>query len=82
MAKSGADHIASLKDGREIYLDGRRVDDVTTHPAYRNSVRSIAALYDMQCDPALAELLTYESPATGERVNRCWQLPRDYGELV
>ena len=82
MPKSGADHIKSLKDGREIYLNGERVDDVTTHPAYRNSVATIASLYDMQCDPDLAELLTFESPTTGERVNRCWQLPQSYDELV
>jgi 4-hydroxyphenylacetate 3-monooxygenase len=33
MIKSGAQHIASLRDGRAVYLHGRRVDDVTVHPA-------------------------------------------------
>ena len=31
--KNGAEHLQSLKDGRTVYLDGKRVDDVTTHPA-------------------------------------------------
>jgi 4-hydroxyphenylacetate 3-monooxygenase len=29
---TGEEYIASLQDGREIYLHGERVTDVTTHP--------------------------------------------------
>src|SRR5580658_2883870 len=36
---TGAEYIASLKDGREVYINGERVKDVATHPAFRNSVR-------------------------------------------
>ena len=31
-------------DGREIWIYGERVKDVTTHPAFRNTVRMIARL--------------------------------------
>ena len=48
----------SLRDGREVYFDGERVTDVTTHPAFRNSVRSIARLYDALHDPKTRDLLT------------------------
>ena len=34
------------RDGREVYIYGERVKDVTTHPAFRNAARSIARLYD------------------------------------
>jgi 4-hydroxyphenylacetate 3-monooxygenase len=43
---TGAEYLESLRDGREIYIYGERVDDVTTHPAFRNAARSIARLYD------------------------------------
>ncbi|KAB1644946.1 4-hydroxyphenylacetate 3-hydroxylase N-terminal domain-containing protein [Gulosibacter chungangensis] len=43
---TGDEYIESLRDGREVWLHGERVDDVTTHPAFRNSVRSVARLYD------------------------------------
>jgi len=82
MTKTGAEHLAQLRDGRAIYLDGQRVDDHVDHPAYRNSVRSAAALYDYQSEPARAETMTFVSPTSGERVNRAWQLPRDHSELV
>lgn len=37
---TGSEYLESLRDGREIYFRGERVDDVTTHPAFRNSARS------------------------------------------
>ena len=43
---TGEEYIESLRDGREVYLYGDRVEDVTTHPAFRNSVRMTARLYD------------------------------------
>ena len=51
-----------------IYLGGERVKDPTTHPATAGIARSIAELYDLQHRPDLAEVMTYESPQTGDRV--------------
>ena len=82
MVKTGERHLDSLRDGRNVFLDGELITDVVDHPAYRNAVRSAAALYDFQAAPENLELMTFESPTNGERVNRCWQLPRSYGELV
>jgi aromatic ring hydroxylase len=55
---TGAEYLESLRDGREIWLYGERVEDVTTHPAFRNTARMIARLYDALHDPALQEVLT------------------------
>jgi 4-hydroxyphenylacetate 3-monooxygenase len=53
--KTGAEHLEQLRDGRVVYLGAERVDDVTTHPAFRNAARSIAAIYDMKrADPELS----------------------------
>jgi 4-hydroxyphenylacetate 3-monooxygenase len=82
--KTGADHLAALRDGREVYIDGERVDDVTTHPAFRNAVHQVAALYDYQARPENIERLTF-APSSGAgyaRINRCWLLPRSHAELV
>ena len=32
MIRTGDEYRASLQDGREIYISGERVKDVTTHP--------------------------------------------------
>jgi 4-hydroxyphenylacetate 3-monooxygenase len=81
MSKTGQQHVQSLRDGRAVYLDGAKIDDVTVHPAYRNAVASIAALYDFQNAPANRELMTFATD-TGGRANRIWQLPTSYPELV
>ncbi len=48
---TGDEYLESLRDGREIWIYGERVQDVTTHPAFRNSARMIARLYDALHDP-------------------------------
>jgi 4-hydroxyphenylacetate 3-monooxygenase len=82
MVRSGKQYLESLRDGRKVFLDGELITDVVDHPAYRNAVRSTAALYDYQASPENLDMMTFESPTSGERVNRSWQLPRSYEELV
>ncbi|MEQ8347421.1 MAG: 4-hydroxyphenylacetate 3-hydroxylase N-terminal domain-containing protein [Sneathiellaceae bacterium] len=43
---TGAEFLDSLQDGREIYIHGERVKDITKHPAFRNSARMVARWYD------------------------------------
>jgi aromatic ring hydroxylase len=43
---TGAEYIESLRDGREVWIYGEKVKDVTEHPAFRGPIRSIARLYD------------------------------------
>ena len=75
MTRTGQQHLDSLRDGRQVFLGGELITDVVDHPAYRNAVRTAAALYDFQAAPENLELMTFESPTSGGRVNRCWQLP-------
>jgi 4-hydroxyphenylacetate 3-monooxygenase len=81
MIKTGKEHLAALRDGREVWLRGRRVEDVTTHRAFRNSVATSAALYDVQATPENRALMTFDT-GNGRRANRAWQLPRSHAELV
>ncbi|HEY8599348.1 MAG TPA: 4-hydroxyphenylacetate 3-hydroxylase N-terminal domain-containing protein, partial [Thermomicrobiales bacterium] len=69
---TSAEYLASLHDGRAVYLDGERVKDVATHPAFRNSARSVARLYDSLHDPAQRELLTAVDER-GIRTHRFYQ---------
>jgi 4-hydroxyphenylacetate 3-monooxygenase len=80
--KTGQAHLKSLNDGRAVYVDGERVADVTTHVAYRNAVASVALLYDYQSRPENQELMTFVPGGGTRRVNRCWQMPRSYNDLV
>jgi 4-hydroxyphenylacetate 3-monooxygenase len=81
-ARTGAAYITGLKERpRDVWIDGEQVQDVTTHPALRNGVRSVAALYDMQHDPELQEQMTYASPTTGQPVGLSFLMPQSIADL-
>src|SRR5665213_2750176 len=75
--RSGAAYIDAIRDdGRRVFIDGEVVRDVTTHPAFRGAVRSVARLYDMAAAPENRATMTYPSPSSGRPVLRCWEIPR------
>ena len=43
---TGQEFLDSLDDGREVWIYGERVKQITEHPAFRNTARMIARLYD------------------------------------
>lgn len=43
---TGQEFLDSLDDGREIWIYGERVEKITEHPAFQNTARMIARLYD------------------------------------
>src|SRR5438552_18785691 len=80
-ARTGRDYLDGLRSQeRHVWLRGERVKDVTTHPGLRNGAQSVAAVYDMQHDPALRDEMTYVSP-TGEREGLSFIIPRTRDEL-
>jgi 4-hydroxyphenylacetate 3-monooxygenase len=82
MTRSGSDFLASLDNGRAVYLDGERVKDVRKHPALAAGACSVAALYDIANDPANRELMTFPSELDGRPLNRCFHIPRSREDLV
>ncbi|MBX9741502.1 MAG: 4-hydroxyphenylacetate 3-monooxygenase [Beijerinckiaceae bacterium] len=79
--RTGAEYLRSLDDGRAVYVDGERVRNVTTHPAFARAAQSAAKLYDIAADPANRERMTYTSPTTGAPVLRAYQIPRSHADL-
>jgi 4-hydroxyphenylacetate 3-monooxygenase len=80
---NGAEYIESLRDGRTVYFHGEKVRDVTTHPAFRNSVRSIARMYDALHDPGLRDVLTCETDTgSGGRTHRFFTVPHSAEDLI
>jgi 4-hydroxyphenylacetate 3-monooxygenase len=54
-----------MRDGRAVYVGRDRVEDVTTHPAFRRAARTVADLYDYKRQPELRDALSFEE--NGER---------------
>jgi aromatic ring hydroxylase len=59
-------YLDSLNDGREVYYDGERVDDIVNHPVLGMSARHFARVFTMQADPRYLDLATVEE--NGERM--------------
>lgn len=80
-AKTGKEYIEGLKKANNnIYIHGERVEDVTEHPAFKNVIKSMAILYDLQYEKP--EKMLYTSPATGDKVGMTFLQPRTVDDLI
>jgi 4-hydroxyphenylacetate 3-monooxygenase len=80
---TGAEFLESLRDEREVWIYGQRVKDVTTHPAFRNSARMIARMYDALHDPERQPLIaTPTDTGNGGFTHTFYKVARTTEELV
>src|SRR5665213_1431720 len=80
-AMTGARYIESLRDGREVYIDGTRVNDVTVHPAFKDMIGELARCYDLQNSAEYRDEMTFADPGSGVRTSVSWLLPRSAEDL-
>jgi 4-hydroxyphenylacetate 3-monooxygenase len=80
-ARRGAQVLERLRaNPPNLWYDGRRVEDPTTHPAMRRGVETLAGLYDRQWSEP--EVTLYDSPTSGAKVSRTFLIPRTAEELA
>src|SRR5487761_1821366 len=80
-ARKGHQVLARLRERPPtIWYRGEQVTDVTTHPALRGGVHTLAQLYDLQWRNAAVSL--YDSPTTGNKVARSFMMPKTHAELA
>jgi 4-hydroxybutyryl-CoA dehydratase / vinylacetyl-CoA-Delta-isomerase len=73
---------ASLRDGRVVYYQGRRVEDVTSHPVIGVAVRHASIDYTIAHDPAHSDLALCVDPLTGEKYSRYFRRPEGPEDLL
>ena len=79
MLMTGNEYLDSIRDGRRVYIGGEEVDDVTTHPAFRNAARSFAMIYDRKRAPENRDVMTCDED--GETFSTYFLLPRAREDL-
>lgn len=77
--RTGSQYLESLKDGRNVIINGERVRDVTTHPAFSGVSRSLASQYDLVARESA--VLTFPSPSSGQPVAIWHLMPRSQEDL-
>jgi 4-hydroxyphenylacetate 3-monooxygenase len=78
--RTGLELLETLRgDGREVWIDGERVADVTADPRFAGAARTLAELYDM---PEEDGDLSYTSPTKGDSARLCWMEPQSPADLT
>jgi 4-hydroxyphenylacetate 3-monooxygenase oxygenase component len=80
--RSGAEFIEGLRrTPREVWIAGRRIDDVTADPVFARPVQSLAMLYDLQVSPEHRDAMTHRD-AAGAEYGASFLIPRTPADLV
>lgn len=72
----------SLRDGREVYMYGEKVKDVTTHPALKVCVDTMALDYECAELPQYKDLANIFDPELKQEVSRYYHIPKNGEDLV
>ena len=82
MLRTGRQYLNDLSArGGAIYIGGEKVQNVATHPAFRNAAATVAKMYDTTSNPANRETLTYLEADTGDRCNAIFLRPKSKSDL-
>ncbi len=80
---TGKEYLDSLNDDREVWIYGEKAKDVANHPAFRNSARMFARLYDALHDPERTDLMTIPMDnGSGMRTHRFFQASHTVEEQI
>ena len=80
-ARHGSDVLERLRQRPPaLWYRGEPVRDVTAHPALARGAATLAELYDLQWQHR--EVCLFDSPTSGRKVGRSFQMPRTHDELL
>jgi 4-hydroxyphenylacetate 3-monooxygenase len=79
-ARTGAQFLSGLNDGREIWVGGEKVSDVANHPAFSGAAGAIGEVFDLQHREA--DVCLMPDPETGEPINISHIIPRSQADLI
>lgn len=77
--RSGRQYLAGLRDGRDVWLHGQRVGDVTTHPSLCRGAHTLASFMDRQFEPRYQDRITYEE--NGRRYAMSFLIPNSKDDV-
>jgi len=78
--RTGAEYLAGLRDDREIWTGGKRIDDVTKAPGIANGAATLGAFLDRQHDVKYQDKVTYLD-ADGTRCGMSFMQPKSVEDV-
>lgn len=79
--RTGAQFLEELRDGRQVWAGGRKVEDVTTEPGMHRAAQTLADFLDRQHDPAYRDTITYVDD-DGDRCALSFKVPKSKEDIV
>ena len=76
MIRTGDEYRESIRDGRQVWINGEKVDDVTKHPMFKPIVDVRARIYDLAHEDETQNVMTYADETTGELNATANRLPK------
>ena len=80
--RTGAQFLAGLQDGREIWLEGERVANVVTHPKLARMAATLAGVYDLQHKAENQDHMSFKSPSSGQPAALSYIIPQSQEDLL
>lgn len=87
--RTGRQYLDALNDGRDVRVDGQRVENVATHPAFAGIAATVAGIYDHAntpgsrlLDPETGRHLIYSIPRTVEQSDARRAALEEWSELA
>ncbi|HXW36306.1 MAG TPA: 4-hydroxyphenylacetate 3-hydroxylase N-terminal domain-containing protein [Nitrososphaerales archaeon] len=81
--RRGSDYLRSIQENHpHVYYDGREVEDITSHPAFRVPVQTMSKMYDLQWEDGVREKLTFSQKGSSEREGITYMIPQSVEELI
>ncbi|WP_159887428.1 4-hydroxyphenylacetate 3-hydroxylase family protein [Paenibacillus puerhi] len=78
----GERFLQSLDDGRSVWLEGKRVESIRQHPAFRGTLSTIRDLFDTLDDPALRDQVGYKAEGREPYAHSAFLVPYTAEQLA
>src|SRR6266852_8155288 len=78
-ARTGKEFLAGLRTPREVWVNGEKVSDVVSHPAFAGAARTLAEIFDLQHEAR--DVCLMRDPETEEPINVSHLIPRSKEDL-
>ncbi|WP_304437815.1 4-hydroxyphenylacetate 3-hydroxylase N-terminal domain-containing protein, partial [Megasphaera sp. DJF_B143] len=80
---TGEQYIESMRKlNLQVYMFGKKIDNVVDDPILRPSLNSVRMTYDLAQMPEYEDLMTATSSLTGEKINRFTHIHQSTQDLI
>ncbi len=80
--RTAAQYKAGLRDGRIVFSDGKRVEDVTQHKDLGIAVDHVSLDFELAEDPEHRDLMTWQEPGSDSVYSRYFKTPEGSSDLL